>query len=102
MSLDQQKANKKLMEKAARAYAKDDLGPLIAALDENVVWKSNSPVQLFRFGGEHFRAEGVKEHQSLMATTYLFHRFEPKLLTAEGESVWGIFDVEATHQPTRN
>lgn len=100
MEIDRQRANKALMAKAARGFAEGDLKPLLTALDEKVEWVSNSPLQFFRFGGKHAKLAGVTELQALMAATYLFHRFDPKEIIAEGDTVWGLFDVEATHQPS--
>jgi uncharacterized protein len=92
--------NKALMAKVARAFVEGNLQPLIEALDENAVWTSNSPAEFFRIGGTRQNREGTAEQLALLAATYMFHRFEPREIVAEGDTVWGLIDVAATHLPT--
>jgi ketosteroid isomerase-like protein len=90
-----------LMRKVVGAFAVADLQPLFDALDENIVWKSASTVGgTFRFGGEYSKIIGVKEVMSQIATAYSFHRFEPKEFIESGDIIWGLFEVEASYQPT--
>jgi ketosteroid isomerase-like protein len=93
-------ANKALMARVARAFVEGDLQPLLDALDENAVWTSNSPVEFFRIGGTRRNSEGTAEQLALLSATYVFRRFDPKEIVAEGDTVWGLFAVAATHLPT--
>lgn len=97
---DQAEANKALMARVARAFAQGDLQPLTDALDDKAVWTSNSPVEFFRIGGTRRDRTGTAEQLALLSASYVFRRFEPKEIVAEGETVWGLFDVDATHIPT--
>lgn len=92
--------NKKLMQSVMRAYAKGDAAPLLAALDDQVVWISNSPRAFFRFGGEHRGRAEVKAFIAMVYTRYHFLRMEPRLIVTQGDIVWGEFDAEAKHIPT--
>ena len=85
----------------SRAFAQGDLEPLKAALHPDVVWTSRTPKSHFRFAGEHHHRDGVTEHHALVLSAYLFLRFEPKELVAEGETVWGLFDTELMHRETK-
>jgi uncharacterized protein len=92
--------NKALMAKVTRAFVEGNLQPLTEALDDKAVWTSNSPAEFFRIGGTRRNREGTAEQLALLAATYMFHRFAPKEIVAEGDTVWGLFDVAATHLPT--
>jgi ketosteroid isomerase-like protein len=90
-----------LLRRVTKAIEQGDLQPLFDVVDENTVWISASaPGGAFRFGGEYQKRVGVVEVTALIATTYHFHRFEPREIMAEGEVVWGLFDVEAQFRPT--
>jgi ketosteroid isomerase-like protein len=93
-------SNKQLMERVALAFQEGDLRPLTAILDENIVWRSTSPVGYFRFGGEHHGCDSVVELLAMIAATYLFRRFEPVEIMTESGVTWGLFRIEATHLPT--
>lgn len=90
-----------LMRSVTKAFAKGDLQPLLAIINDKTVWKSASLFgDGFRFGGQYEKRAGVVEVTSLIATTYHFRHFEPREITASGEVVWGLFDAEAEFQPT--
>lgn len=76
------------------------LEPLFAALSPDVVWTATAPKEYFRFGGTHRGIAGVKEYTALLFSRYHFTRFAPRQVTARGDHVWGLFDVEALHQPS--
>ena len=91
-----------LMRKVATNFERGDLQPLLDAIDENTVWKagplqSNGPL---RFGGEYKKRPGILEITSLLATLYVFQRFEPREIITSGEVVWGLFDIEGEYRPT--
>ncbi|HXI99763.1 MAG TPA: hypothetical protein VNH44_00985 [Micropepsaceae bacterium] len=93
-------ANKALMQSVARGFRQGDLRPLFDALDEAVNWKSNAPSQFFRFGGIHNARIGVLELSALVFATYHIRHLDVMEIIAEGDTVWGLFDVESVHQPS--
>jgi ketosteroid isomerase-like protein len=98
--MTQELANNSLMLSVLAAFKKGDLEPLFAALSPDVVWKATAPKEFFRFGGTHRGIAGLKEYTALLFSRYHFTRFAPKTITATGDQVWGIFDMEALHQPS--
>lgn len=92
--------NRDLMLKVVAAFKEADLVPLFAALHPDVVWKSHAPKTFFRFGGTYHGLAGMKEYTALLFSRYHFVRFTPCAVTAKGDQVWGLFDVEAKHMPT--
>jgi ketosteroid isomerase-like protein len=97
----QTEQNKALMAKVAAAFKEGDIRLLKESIADDVSWKSTSPASLFRFGGEHFNRNGVTDLLALLFVSYLFRRFDPKEIIAENDVVWGLFEVEAVHLPTR-
>ncbi len=98
--MTQELANNSLMLSVLSAFLKGNLEPLFAALSTDVVWKATAPKEFFRFGGNYQGIAGVKEYTALLFSRYHFTRFAPKVVTAKGDEVWGIFDIEALHQPS--
>jgi ketosteroid isomerase-like protein len=96
----QEKINQALMLSVLGAFRDGLLDPLFDAVSPDVVWRATAPKQFFRFGGTHKGIAGIKEYIGLLLSRYHFTRFEPKLVTAHKEEVWGLFDVEALYQPT--
>ena len=74
--------------------------PLVAALDDHVVWKSNSLPPYFRFGGEHLNRSGVMDLLAKVSSEYSFTRYEIDDISETGDEVWAICDVVAYHRPT--
>ncbi len=92
--------NRDLMLRVVAAFREADIAPLFAALHPAVVWKAHAPRTFFRFGGTHHGLTGMKEYTALLFSRYHFVRFAPRAVTAKGDHVWGLFDVEAKHIPT--
>ncbi|HKB95311.1 MAG TPA: nuclear transport factor 2 family protein [Rhizomicrobium sp.] len=99
--MSQEQANKTLMLSVIAAFKDGNLGPLFAALDPDVVWKATAPREFFRFGGTHHGMAGMMEYTALLFSRYHFTQFIPKIVTARGDQVWGLFEAEALHQPSR-
>jgi ketosteroid isomerase-like protein len=93
-------SNRDLMLSVFAAFKDGNLEPLFAALSPDVVWKSTAPREFFRFGGTHRGIAGMKEFTALLFSRYSFVRFAPKVVTAKGDLVWGLFEVEARHAPS--
>ena len=88
--------NVRLMKDVATAFANSDLAPLYAAIDDNVVWRTGSSEPgLFRFSGQYRGRSGVTELMAKLAICYHFGRIVPQEFVADGDIVWGTFEVEA-------
>jgi len=98
--MPQEVLNRNLMLDVIGAFKTGNLEPLFAALSPEIVWKATAPKEFFRFGGTHRGFTGMKEYTALLFSRYHFTRFAPKVVTAKGDQVWGLFDVEALHQPS--
>ena len=98
--MSQELSNTNLMLSVTAAWKDGDLEPLFAALDPAVEWKATAPREFFRFGGTYHGIAGVREYTALLCSRYHIARFVPKSITAKGDQVWGLFEVEALHQPT--
>lgn len=93
-------ANKNLMLSVTAAWKEGDMAPLLAALHPHVVWRATAPREFFRFGGTHNGIVGVREYIALHASRYHLTRFHPKLISTNGDQVWGLFEIEALHLPS--
>jgi ketosteroid isomerase-like protein len=89
-----------LMRKVVAGFEKSDMGPLLAAMHDEIVWKSARRYDaLFRSSGEYKTRQRVIELLSDLFQNYKFHRFEPKEIVAIGDIVWGHFDVDLSFGP---
>ena len=87
-------SGEKLMRTVVAAFEKSDLRPLMAALHDDVVWKSASKHEgLFSFHGEYKGRAGVQQLLANASMDYTFHHMTPKEVVAAGDVVWGYFDV---------
>jgi ketosteroid isomerase-like protein len=98
--MSQEASNKALMLSVFSAFKDGNLEPLFAAVSPDVVWKAAAPQEFFRFGGTYRGIEGMHEYTALLSSRYHFTSFAPKIVTAAGDQVWGVFDAEALHQPS--
>ena len=90
-----------LMYQVVAGFEKSDMGPLLAAMHDEIVWKSAHRYDaLFRSTGEYRTRARVIEHLTDILQNYTFHRFEPKEIVAIGDIVWGHFDVVLSFNPT--
>jgi ketosteroid isomerase-like protein len=91
-----------LMRQVVAGFESADLEPLIAALHDNVVWKSASKQDMvFRFGGDYCTKLGVLDALSDILMDYTINQMRPREIVAAGDVVWGLFDVELDYDPTR-
>jgi hypothetical protein len=87
------------MREIAGAFANSNLQPF-EAIDDKVVCKSSNSVEgFFRFKDEYRNRAGVLEVTSKISSSYQIHRFAPKEIVSSGDTVWGLFDVEADYGP---
>ena len=98
--MTQEASNKALMLSVFAAFKDGNLEPLFAAISPDVVWKATAPQEFFRFGGTYCGTKGMHEYTALLSSRYHFTRFAPKIVTATGDQVWGVFDAEALHHPS--
>jgi ketosteroid isomerase-like protein len=92
--------NLALVRRIVQGVGSNDMRPLVGALDDRVVWRSNTPLSYFRFGGEHLSRGGVLEMVAKLASEYSFIRFEIDNVTETGDAVWAICNVVVHHIPT--
>lgn len=89
-----------LMRTVTQAFAEGNLGPLMGAIHEDIVWKAASgQANLFRFGGTHKARAGVVNVTSNIAMDYTFRRFEPREIVGKADVAWGLFDAEIVYNP---
>ena len=87
-------SGEELMRTVMAAFQVSDLRPLLAALHDDVVWKSASKEKgFFSFQGDYRNKSGIMEVLSNIANDYTFHHMTPKEILAVGDVVWGYFDV---------
>ena len=98
--MSQEASNKALMLSVFAAFQDGHLEPLFAAISPEVVWKASAPQEFFRFGGTYHGVPGLHEYTALLSSRYHFSRFAPRIVTASGDQVWGLFEAEAVHQPS--
>jgi ketosteroid isomerase-like protein len=84
------------------AWKEGDMAPLLAVLHPDVMWHATAPREFYRFGGIHNGIVGVREYIALHASRYHIMRFYPKSVSAKGDQVWGLFEIEAQHLPSGN
>src|SRR5262249_42735694 len=91
-----QMSGEELMRSVVAAFERSDLRPLVAALHDDVLWKSASREEggPFSFSGDHRKMAGVISVLSHISKDYTFHRMRPKQIHSSGNVVWGEFDVE--------
>jgi len=89
------------MKDALEAFGRADVGPIFAALDDNVVWKSAAleTRSKFRFGGEYRGRENVVALLSKISTAYFFSECETREVVSKGEIVWGHFLFRGRYAP---
>ncbi len=86
-----------LMRRLAKAIENSDLQSLVEAVDEQVAWHvGGRQPDVLGLGGTYLSRAGLLEVTARLATQFNFYRFEPKEILAEGEIIWGWFDVAAT------
>lgn len=98
--MSQELFNRNLMLSVFAAMKDSDLGPLFEALHPDVVWKVSAPKEFFRFGGTHRGLVGMREYTALLFSRYHFVRVQPRSVSAQGDQVFGQFEVEAKHHPS--
>ena len=89
-----------LMRKVVAGFEKSDMGPLLAAMHDEIAWKSARRYDaLFRSSGEYKTRPRMIELLTDLFQNYKFHRLEPKEIVAIGDVVWGHFDVVLSFGP---
>ncbi|OJU13886.1 MAG: hypothetical protein BGN85_03295 [Alphaproteobacteria bacterium 64-11] len=91
-------SNRTLMLSVLAAFREGHLDPLFDILADDVVWISTAPSEFFRFGGTRRGRTGVREYTALLFSGYHYTRFEPRAVSAKGDKVWGLFEIEALHR----
>ena len=90
------KANKATVRRVLSAYGEGNIAPLRDLLDPEVIYHSNSPKELFRFGGRHQGLAAGIVALSALASDYTIHHIAVHDLVAEGDVVWVTMDMDRT------
>jgi len=85
--------NKATLRRVLKAYENGDYEPIFAALDEDVVWSSNSLASHYRFGGTRRGRAGVVEALSMIAADYEISRYEVLEMVGEGDVIWATSEL---------
>ena len=101
MTVKLAKPNIFTVRRIALGLATNDTRPLVEALDESVIWRSNSTPPFFRFDGEHRTRAGVMEFLAKLYADYAFTRYDIDSIAEIGNDVWAVSDVEVFHRPTQ-
>jgi ketosteroid isomerase-like protein len=89
-------ANKAALTRIITAYGLNDVGPLLAALHDDIVWISNGPDEHLRFAGKHVGRANAIAGLSAMATDYTLHSYRIIEMIGEGDVVWMQAQLETT------
>lgn len=80
--------NKTTLRRVLKAYESGDFDPIYKALDDDVVWASNSLASHYRFGGARQGRAGVVEALSMIAADYDISRYDVVEMVGEGDVIW--------------
>jgi ketosteroid isomerase-like protein len=94
-------ANKQVLRRVLKAYEGGDYEPIFAALDEDVVWSSNSLANHYRFGGTRRGRAGVVEALSMIAADYEISRYDVIEMIGEGDVIWATSELSLFDRKTR-
>ena len=84
----QEAQNTKAVQAAYAAFARADIAGVLAALDDNVLWKPvNGAGKHVPMAGERRGKAGAGEFFKLVAEHVFFSRFEPREFIAQGDKV---------------
>ena len=94
-------SGEQLMRTIAAAWEKSDMQPLMAALHDDVVWKTGSrhPGGPFSFKGHYTNRAGILDVLANISKDYTFHRMTPVEILEGPDVVWGLFDVSLSYDP---
>lgn len=95
--MDEVQSNKASVAGILRAYGQGDLRPLLAALDDAVVWEAHAPPSHYRFGGARTGRQGVVEAAAFIAAEYAIQRYDVRELIGEGSTVWAFSEASYLH-----
>jgi ketosteroid isomerase-like protein len=89
-------SNKEAMRRVLAAYGAGDFAPVTALLHPDIVWMSNAPKEIFRFGGTHSGKTEAMVGMAMIAAEYDTHHYEVVELVAEGDVVWMTAKLDMT------
>lgn len=88
-----------LMKTVMEAWGQGDLGPLRAALHDDVIWMAAATEwnDLLRSGGTHRGRASVIALFSKLATGFVIDHCTAREVISSGEIVWGLFEIVGKH-----
>ena len=84
------------MRRVLKAYGEGEFAPVSALLHPDIVWISNAPKSLFRFGGMHRGKDEAIVGMAMIAAEYDTHRYEVEELVGEDDIVWMTARLDMT------
>jgi ketosteroid isomerase-like protein len=84
------------MRRVLKAYGEGDHAPVTAILHDDIVWISNAPAELFRFGGPHQGKAEALVGMAMIANEYTTHHYDVLELIGEGDVVWMTAKLDMT------
>jgi ketosteroid isomerase-like protein len=84
------------MRRVLKAYGEGDQEPVTAILHDDIVWTSNSPLELFRFGGRHHGKSEAIMGMAMISADYTTHHYDVLELVAEDDVVWMTAKLDMT------
>jgi ketosteroid isomerase-like protein len=89
-------SNKQAMRRVLKAYGEGDHEPVTAILHDDIVWTSNAPAELFRFGGTHRGKSEAVMGMAMISADYTTHHYEVLELVGEDDVVWMTARLDMT------
>ena len=99
MSVD---AHKDAIRRVLKAYGEGDVQPVLALLHRDIVWTSQAPPAMFRFGGAHNGHAEARLGISTIAADYTIHAYEVGELVGEGDVVWLTATLDVTEHKSKS
>jgi ketosteroid isomerase-like protein len=96
-------SNKDAMRRVLKAYSEGDIEPVVALLHSDIVWTSQSPKALFRFGGRHEGKDAALLGIAMISAEYQTHHYDVIELVGEGDVVWmnALLDMTSRRNSAR-
>src|SRR5665213_1108939 len=84
------------MRRVLKAYGEGDHEPVTAILHDDIVWTSNAPPAIFRFGGQHRGKPETIMGMAMISAEYTTHHYDVLELVGEGDVVWMTARLDMT------
>jgi ketosteroid isomerase-like protein len=89
-----------LVEDMYSSYARRDFDRVAALIHDDVDWIIYSPMQVFAFAGARHGKAAVLEALGGIANDYVLERYDPKIITVEGDRAAVMSEVSFKQRST--